>query len=70
MKTKQYSLERIGARHTINTNGQQLAGVHIYIAVYQFAMVYGRSQSNSTTRSSDNDLEHRGLRIGKEAEES
>src|SRR5260221_11154445 len=40
-------------------------GVHIAIAVYQFAMLYGRSQSNSTTRSSDNDLSHSGLRIRK-----
>ena len=39
---------------TINADGQQFAGVYIYIAVYQFAVLYVRSQSDSTTWSSDN----------------
>ena len=36
-------------RRTINADGQQFAGVYIYIAVYQFAVLYVRSQSDSTT---------------------
>ena len=71
LKTKQYPFGK-DRRKAHNKYQWSIVppGIHIYIAVYQFAMVYGRSQSNSTTRSSDNDLEHRGLRIGKEAEES
>jgi len=48
-------------------------GVHIYfhIVVYQFALLYVRSQSNSTTWSSDNyRLSYSELRMGREVEES
>ncbi len=47
-------------------------GVHIYIhiTVYQFALLYVRSQPNSTTWSSDNyRLFYRELRLGEKSKE-